>query len=244
MEEENKKEKLEEKDIETKSEIGEEDKVDKEIEKNVPKDHNNQLKWILIILGIFIVGLIVSTMMGNDEASYEYVGLQWEKELFGNKIPIHSTYIMGYSVGGRAIDFKMPFRNDPRKLDIPIEGDLNLIINKPMYMSIDLDSNISECGTLGLVGFGRFMAEMGFETVSAVPNEELAEEHDRPLANCESNPDNTVFILRKGVGKSKIVQNDNFPNCYYLEVGENCEDVEVLEKLQIAIISEFTKRPF
>ncbi|MEA3329205.1 MAG: hypothetical protein U9Q06_00490 [Nanoarchaeota archaeon] len=202
----------------------------------------NQLKWILGVMGFFVVVVLLAVFLGVEAPNYEYVGLMWEKEMFG-KIPIHSSSITGYSVGGTPINFKMSFRSDPRKLDIPISGELDFVFDNPTYLSIDLDSGVNDCGTLALVSFGRFMGEMRLEVVTAVSTEILSEEHNRPFVNCENMKENTVFFLTKGEGEAHITQSSENPNCYILDVGSKCQDVEVMETLQIAILSRFTNVP-
>jgi hypothetical protein len=214
--------------------------ISEETNKENIYNSESQLKWILLIIGFFVVALIVGFFLKSESNSYDYAGVIWQKEMFG-QIPLHSTVITGYSVSGTPIDFKMNFRGDPRKNKVPIEGELDYILNNPVYISIDLDSGISECGTLALVNFGRFMAEMRFQLESAVPDENLSIEYGKPIANCENRPESTVFILRTG-DQSKIVQDKNNPNCYELIVA-NCEDIEVMERLQVATIARFTSQP-
>ncbi len=257
-EDESKKEKEpKEKEHEEKEENKKEEK-NEELDDNLEKDENkketqekpkekisekqdSQLKWIIAVMAIFVIGIFFFAWFGAESKTYEYIGLTWQKEMFGN-IPIHTTVMTGQSITGQAIGFKMPFRNDPRKLNIPIEGgDINYILNNPVYLSIDLDSGINECGTLALINFGRFMTEMKFDLITAVTTEKSAEEHDREFVTCENKPKNTVFILTVG-NESGIYQDEENPNCYVLSVN-NCEDIEVVEKLQIATLARFTNEP-
>lgn len=208
-------------------------------EKKISEKQSNQLKWILGILGFFLVALFFFMWVGGDSQNYEYVGLQWQKEKFG-EIPIDTTFVTGYSITGKAINFKMPFRNDPRKLNIPIEGEIEYIEDRPIYFSIDFDSEINDCGTIGLINFGRFMAEMGLDVTTSVTNKSWAEELNKPIATCEDRPENTVLVFTSGE-ESKIVRDKTNPNCYHLIINK-CQDVEVLEKLQVATLAKYTNQ--
>src|SRR3989344_3470518 len=187
------------------------------------KKQSNQLKWVLGIMGVFVLLMLVFLFVGGGSQAFEYKGLNWNKENFGD-LPIYTTLVTGYSITGKPIDFKMPFRNDPRQLDIPVDGEVNYIYEKPVYVSLDFDSGINECGTLGLINLGRFMAEMRLNVISSVTSQNWSDELETPLANCENLHENTVFILTQG-SESKIEQDKGNPNCYRLIVSQ-CEDVE------------------
>ncbi|MAG07355.1 hypothetical protein CMI46_00895 [Candidatus Pacearchaeota archaeon] len=215
----------------------EEDSDEEKKDEESSDKYSNQLKWVVIVIGVFLGSMFLFAWIGTDSQTYEHVGLNWQKEKFGD-LPIHTTYLTGYSVTGKPISFKMNVRNDPRDLDVPIEGELSYIADKPVYFSLDFDSGINDCGTLGLVSFGRFMAEMRFNVITAVTSQNWSEEIDRPVATCEDRPENTVFLLTVG-DESKIVQDEANPNCYRLFVNK-CEDIEVIERLELATISHYT----
>ncbi len=220
-----------------------EEKESKETNSEEERRMNNQLKWILIVLGIFIVGLVIFSLMGTEKASFEYLGLDWNRKDVG-EIPMYSVKIVGNSINGQPINFEMLFRNNPKEMDVAVEDELNLMPKEKFYLSLDLESNINECGVLGLVNFGMFMANMGFDLDSAVMSEEKSKELNRPYVTCENKPESTVFLLKKG-NESRIYQDENNPNCYHLEVSgcKSDEGVEVLEKLQLAILSKYTGKP-
>jgi hypothetical protein len=234
--EEEKSDKKDEEGDEKKEEDSDEERKDDEEKSD---KYSNQLKWVVIVIGVFLGSMFLFAWIGTDAQTYEHVGLNWQKEKFGD-LPIHTTYLTGYSVTGKPINFKMNVRNDPRESEIPIEGELNYISDKPVYFSLDFDSGINDCGTLGLVSFGRFMAEMRFNVITAVTSQNWSEEIDRPVATCEDRPENTVFLLTKGE-ESKIVQDESNPNCYRLFVNK-CEDIEVIERLELATISHYTNQ--
>lgn len=235
MEEKKEQNKIEDKESEK------EEVISKKTDDKKIKYYESQAKWIFIIMGVLIIGIIVSVWLTSEEQKFEYIGLDWERELFAGEIPIYATQIRGHNPNGIPINFKANFRNNPKELKVPIQGDLSIIANRPVYFSLDMDSNLNQCGTVSLISFGRFMAEMRFELVTGVTTQEKADEFSRPYVDCTTNPDRTVFILKSG-NKSLIRQDSENKNCYILEV-KDCEDVQVLEKLQIGILSLFTNQP-
>ena len=243
MEENKEVKKIDEKEqvkVDKKEPVKEEKNSEKTDDKKV-KYYESQAKWIFIIMGVLIIGIVVSIWLTGEEQKFEYIGLDWERELFAGEIPIYTTQIRGHNPNGIPINFKANFRNNPKELKVPIQGDLSIIANRPVYFSLDMDSNLNQCGTVSLIGFGRFMAEMRFELITGINTPEKADEFSRPYVDCTTHPGRTTFIFTSG-NKSLIRQDSENENCYILEV-KDCEDVQVLEKLQIGILSLFTNQP-
>ena len=212
-----------------------------EEEKDKQLSDNKYLeKQILIVLGIALLFLIVGFLVlfnQTESNRVNAIGLIWEKEMYGS-ISFYVANVQGYSFDGQPINFKTNLRNDPRKLrKIPIEGgELNLVKNKPTYISLDFESGIEKCGHLALVHLGIFSANLRLNFETAAINEEIAIENKLPYITCENSPDNSVFILKTG-DESKIQKISE--NCYHLIVNE-CEIIEVIERFEIEILSKLT----
>ena len=192
---------------------------------------------LFVILGIvaflFIFGWVVS-----ESNKFDYIGLTFVKEKFG-EIPIYTAYVTGDSIYGTPIDYKLVLREDPRKSEIPVDANLRFITDKPIYLSLNMSSNIQECGARPMASFGLFTAGVGWNLETVVSTEDLAKELDRKYINCQNTPNATVLLLTKGL-ESKITQEG--PNCYVLSVN-NCELDQVLERFEIASLSTMTGRP-
>lgn len=213
--------------------------LEQDSQENMLKKQEKQTKWVLIIMAGLIAGIFISSWMVSESKKFEYAGFEWQKEMFG-KIPIHTTLITGYNINGMPINTKISFRNDPRELEtkIPFEGDMR-ILKGPVYFSMNLNSSINECGTLSLVGFGLFMGSTGFKTITAMASKELSEQYGKEYIDCTNMKDSTVFVFTGG-DESKITQDKSNPGCYTVIV-KDCEDLEVLERLEAEIISNFKK---
>jgi hypothetical protein len=202
------------------------------------KKQETQVKWVIAISVLLIVGVFIAGWISLESKKFDYVGVQWQKEMFG-EIPIYTTLITGYGVNGLPMNFKLALRNNPKELDIPLEGDIKFIRNKPVYFSLNMSSGIDKCGSIALISFGQFMSGLGFNLVTAISSQELAEEYKRPFINCKNKPGKTVIVLTTG-NQSKIEQVEK--NCYVLSVND-CEIIKVMEKFEVATLASLNKRP-
>lgn len=216
------------------SETGKE--AEEEISRETAKKHERQIMWVLFIMVAIIAAVFVIAFSVSETKKFDYVGLEWKKELFG-QIPIYTTKISGTDEYGRQIEFNFNIRNDPKRLNVPLEGDMKLI-KKPVYFSINFTNEAQKCSPAPLVNFGMFMAGMGYKVESVVAEEKDVGIYGQELVDCSNKQKNTVFIYTSGE-ETSIKQSPDNPNCYILTFKE-CENTEVLETLEVEIISKFT----
>ncbi|MEM3113445.1 MAG: hypothetical protein QXI33_03420 [Candidatus Pacearchaeota archaeon] len=217
-----------------------EEKENKEIDKNYEKIYQKQGTWILIILGVIIASVFLSFWISIETKKFDYIGQTFQKEYFG-QIPIYTTQFNGYSpITGQAVNTKINLRNDPRESKVPVIGKIKYLKNKPAYISLNMSSKIYECGSIALVSLGQFMNGVGIPIITGISDEEGAIEYGKPYITCENTNQSTVFVLTKGE-KSEIRQLNENPNCYILSVN-NCEIVEVIERLEVASLASFNNR--
>lgn len=210
------------------------------------KENSYLEKQIMIVIGIALVFILIGVVFlvrDIESNHFESIGLVWEKQLHGETI-FYLTNIQGYSFEGYPINFNFNMRNDPRKLKrIPVQGEVELVKNRVVYVSIDPESEIEKCnqesggkGNVAMINLGRFSAEMRMNFEIATTSEENSQENNIHFITCENTPNNSVFIITTGE-ESRIVQKTN--NCYELIVND-CEIIEVVERLQIEILSKLT----
>ena len=213
--------------------------VDVELEKKYNQIYQKQGTWLLIILMVVIGSLFLSFWISVESKKFDYIGLTFQKEYFG-QIPIYTTHLQGYGPTGQAINTKINLRNDPRKSEIPVIGTVRYVKDQPVYLSLNMSSNIYECGPIALVSLGQFMSGTGFTIVTGISDEVDAKDYKKPYVTCENQKESTVLVLTKG-DKSEIRQLEDNPNCYVLSVN-NCEIVEVVERLEVASLASFNNR--
>jgi len=214
------------------------DSENPEEKKETKSSQDTQLKWIIGVMVFIALGIFVIFWVSNAAKSFDYAGVTFENTKVGS-ITLYSTVITGFDQNGLPIEYRLNLRNDPRELEIPVQGELKFIKGTPVYFSLDFDSGINECkDLLPIVDFSRFMYAMGFPLISSVTSDELSIQYQKPMADCTNKPGSTVLILSTG-NESGIFRDSTNENCYYLKVS-NCEEEKVLERFEVAILAKFT----
>jgi len=229
----------EEKEDGKKEESDEKKKITQEDKENQGKDsdrrRDREVIWLITILTIIILSFFSTIWISQEAKKFDYEGYMFTKEKFGD-IPIYSTIITGYNQEGAPINFKLNLRNDPRELDVPFNGNLSFIEGKPLYFSINITSDIHECGSLALVSLGQFMNGIGKKMVTGITTQEEANQYKKLHINCDNAKDATTVVLTKG-DKTEIIQSESNPQCYVLKVN-NCEIIEAIERFEIETLKE------
>ena len=207
------------------------------------KKVNYQAIWLIVVLLAVLTSFFITGWILSESKKYDYIGLTFKKDMFGN-IPIHSAEYVGRAVTGWPVNFKIILRNDPRKLDIPVEGKLRFITSNKTYVSLDKESGVLECedANIALSSMGIFMSNMKFDIEPAFTSKNASLESKRSLVTCENLKNNTVFIIT-AENQSKIYQYQNNSNCYILSVS-NCEIMRVIEKFEITVTAEASDEDF
>ncbi len=215
----------------------------KKISKKVKQER--ELKTFLIVLGLILFFTIVTFWVINESRKFDYIGLEWQKEKFGDDFYIYTTQVDMEGAKNRPIMFKVNMRNNPRHNEVSIEETVSYIRGKPVYLSLDLESGVDQCGSIALISFGQVMSGLDFDLITGISDEKNAEDYSRPYVTCETNPQNTVLFLTKG-NESSISKVEGYDNCYELSVGgdgkQECqmEIVKVIEKFETGTLAYFT----
>lgn len=211
------------------------DKAEKSISEEVSKSTSRQTFWFLGVLVLILIALFAGFWVNNEAKKFDYLGLTFQKESFG-QIPIYTSQVTGYGVNGLPMNFKLALRNDPRKLEAPINGTIRFLKGKPVYLSINSSASLESCGdAVALINFGYFMTGLGFDLKTGAPSQEVANEGNQPLINCENKKDSTVLVLTEG-DETKISQMKDNQNCYILSVN-NCETIPLMERFEMGTLA-------
>ncbi|MAG07694.1 hypothetical protein CMI46_02665 [Candidatus Pacearchaeota archaeon] len=235
--EEDSTEKKEEETSEEKKEDSEEGSSGSKSENSDDESDDSQesgAKWLVLgLVGVVVIMIVVGWVV-SEARKVDYVGLTFTKENFG-QIPIYTTQLTGQTINGNPLNFKLPLRGNPKESDIPFEGTLKLDGERDIYLSVDIESEVHECGSDALINFGYFMGALEYNLQTTVTSEEASKEHNKSRVVCENTNGASVFILTTTEGDSKIVQQGS-DDCYNLEVND-CELTEVMERLEIATLA-------
>lgn len=195
--------------------------------------------WILgSMLFIIALSLVALTLKGEAN-SFDYEGLDFKKEMFGN-IPIYKhTYLTekfvttaGNVIGtGKARTVTLQLRNDPRELeDIPVEGRIEFLEReKRIYITFDSSEGLlCDYSPIAAHQLSLFLKQNAYNVKAGTSDEEASQERELDYITCENRPERMVISFVSG-DETTIERQDN---CYTITVA-NCEILPAAEKFII-----------
>jgi hypothetical protein len=190
--------------------------------KNQIKEQNKLLRNIFIVFGIFIFGLVIWSIFSYNDAHFKYDGVEFD--LVQEIAPYRTSIPVIYD--GKKVPYNFYLRNDPRKLNIDFNGDLNL--NIPMKKMVINTSGEINCDGDGIIGIANMVNLYNVVGISSIRDVN---------ATCDSQGRYMLVQIKEG-DKSEIKQTG--PACYELIVN-NCEILKVTEKFMVETFSEINK---
>ena len=225
-----------------------------------------QDKQFYYVIGA-MVGLIVLFLLAHSFfqslKTFEYQGLEFSKEKFGD-IPLYyyyyytnPSYATGNVIQNEPRMINLYLRHDPRTNEIPVDGNLEFQRGKFIYITLN-STGLTECpySTLALAGLSSFFGQNGFEIKGGVPDEAEAKKDNLEYITCEQHPDNSVILIKSG-DETKIKRDSKtvytavdgklagksteYSNCYTITVA-NCEILQATEKFMTQSIIDAKAR--
>ena len=207
---------------------------------------DKELYWILgVMLGLILV-FFVSTSVFKSLNKIDYEGLTFTKEKFG-EIPVyHYSYyynnpgkVTGSAIQEGLVQYNLFLRKDPRKNEVPVDGEIFLQAGKTTYVSVDPVGLVGcEYSSVAISNLVSFLVDNLVPVKGASPNATLAEEVGAVYATCETHPDNTVIIVQGGED-TKVYKENN--RCYVIQAAD-CEALDATEKFVLQSIIDARKR--
>ncbi len=205
-------------------------------EKPVENNHK-ELYWIFGVMGFLLVILLISSSVIGSLKKFEYHGLAFTKEKFGELDVYH--YYYNFNEGNQTYVYNLYLRNDPRTNNVPMdEGKTYYPKEDTIYISVN-GTDLSQCpqSSLGVSSIASFLANNFLKVKGAVPDKDLADKNNLTYASCKSNPNNVVILIQAG-NETKITQNGN---CQMITVN-NCEILPAAEKYEVQSIIDAKNR--
>lgn len=224
-----------------------------EQEKEPTSNQKKELYYILGGMAILLAVFLGTYYYMGSVKTIEYEGLTFTKESIGN-IPLYHYFYyadvstsQGVSLTTGDLLRKDPqqklvnvyLRNDPRKNKVPIEGEIEFIGGKPVYLSIN-SQGLEECkySSAGIATITNFLVANNFKVVGGVPDATQAKENNLKQVSCEHNPKDVVIEIQSGEESSVIKRS---PLCYEVTIS-NCDVFNPIEKLIVKSILDAKAR--
>jgi hypothetical protein len=235
--------------------LKEEEKDEGEGEDSSEKDNkgihelqNSQIKWIvLLMLGVIVIIVGVPFVTKNFVNTFEYEGLEYQKTKLGDLIFYSARFPVVGGTGNVIGTYAVNFRNDPRDLErIPVdtrEEKIYFNVDKewfsPVYISLDPFMEMCEGDVvISMASLSGFLKDSGFEVIPAYTDKAYARDNNGVQRWCNSDGFDTVFVVTDG-DETSITEIGN--HCYELQFN-NCEVIEVTEKLILTVLKEYASR--
>tara|TARA_Y100000034_G_scaffold49522_1_gene61246 strand:- start:1292 stop:1951 length:660 start_codon:yes stop_codon:yes gene_type:complete len=201
-----------------------------------------QLYWILVVMaGLILFFLLISVGIQSTK-KFEYDGLVFTKETFG-EIPVFHYYRYFNSPNGELIKYNLYLRKDPRKNEIPITGEIFLPIKQTVFISVNstgLGGEEDECefNAVAVAGLTNFLRDNGLSAKGAIPDKGIAEENKFEHATCDTHIGSVVILIQKGE-KTEIKMKGL--SCYIMDIAD-CGLLDAVEKFEVEALVQARER--
>jgi len=207
--------------------VKEKEVTEAEPSKKVVAKENSQLIWFFAIIVVVFLAFIIPYLYLEGKKSFEYSGLEWQIEKFGQITAYHTKFP---ALDRSNINYNLYLRNDPRENNATTYGNFNLF-KRQGYISfspeVDLCRGDVARVMTDLGGFLRYGVGMDNLTV-ATTDAETAKSLNRPYIDCSSTNEATAILIKMGNPSATRTEE----NCYIITVAD-CNDIVPVEKFML-----------
>ena len=199
-----------------------------------------EIYWVIGSMAVLVLIFVVVSLVLQSFNKFEYEGLTFTKERFG-EIPVYHYYyyLENHITGSVIAKYNLYLRIDPRKNDVPVDGEIEFIHGEYTFVSID-GEGLTECeeNSVAIASLSGFLNDNDLRPKGAVPDKELARELKVKYATCEEHSEGVVIMVQEG-NETKITRNGE--SCYVMEIA-NCEMIKAVEKFELQTLLDARKR--
>ena len=174
-----------------------------------------QLRNVLLGLGIFVILIVLAVFFIGSIKSFEYEGTKFDIVKEGNLILYNTKVALFNENGEHYQNYNFFLRNDPRKLKVDFNGELEL--KKLVVINSSVEFNCDGDGIIAVLNLRQLYEILGAEVIK--------DEN----ATCDSEGKYMYLNLKEGE-ETKIEQTG--PACYDILIN-NCEILEGTEKFMV-----------
>lgn len=210
--------------------------------KELDKIRKRELYWILGAMLILVAVFLISYFAFNSFNNFQYNGLTFTRERFGDIPVFHHYYFFNYA--GETYKYNLFLRNDPRKNMVPITGravdsGMEFTLGNNVYVSVD-PSNLVGCeySAVGISQLSSFLADNQLKVKGASPVKDIADELNVTYATCGTHRADTVIIVEGG-DETKVDYVNR--NCAIISITQ-CQVLEAIEKFQVKAVLDARER--
>lgn len=206
------------------------------------KSYSKEIYSVLIAMAILVVVFFISYYSFASLNKFEYQGITFTKEKFG-EIPVYHYYYF-YEHNDGQYKYNLYLQRDPRNNFVPITGnaisqEIIFPISEQVYISIAPEGLVGcEYGSTGIATLSSFLTDNQIKVKGASSDKEQAEANNLKYITCDTNP-NDIVIMMRGGKETRIIKESN--SCYIIEIN-NCQVMEAVEKFELQAVLDARDR--
>ena len=191
------------------------------------------LYWVIGAMIVLLVLFFVASYFFRNLDKFDYKGLAFTKIKYG-EIPMYHYYYYFTDPTGQLIRYNLFLRNDPRKNNVSVSGDIQFVKNQTAYISVNI-TDLLKCqyGTVGIATLTSFLVNNQIDVKGGVPDEKIAKENNLTYVTCDNRPYHTVINLQSG-DKTEITREGL--SCHTITIS-GCDNImKAIEKFELEAI--------
>ena len=198
---------------------------------------DKEIYWIFGVMALIVVVFIAFSFIFQSLRTFEYQGLTFTKDASG-PVTFYQYYYSLLTRDGKIRQFTLNLREDPRKNNVPVEGEIFFKRGKFVYVTLN-ETGLAECpfAQPAVGSLATFIVGNDYDMQAGTPDIKEAEEKGRKYVTCENRPEHIVILIQKG-NETKITKQDN---CHIMNIN-NCEINPAIEKFMVQAILDGKNR--
>ena len=196
-----------------------------------------QLYWVLGGMAVIVFIFLVAQSYFRGLHSFDYEGLSFTKEQFG-EIPVYHHYYYYKDSNGELVKNNVFLRNDPRLNVVPVTG--AIIFNQQRRVLLGIDTaHLTSCpkSSLAIAELSSFLVTNEFEVIPGVLDKNVSRTEDKKYISCDLDPSDSVVIIKES-NETKITAQDR---CITIEVA-NCSMLDAVERFKLQALIDLHER--
>ncbi|PIN90787.1 hypothetical protein COU60_00385 [Candidatus Pacearchaeota archaeon CG10_big_fil_rev_8_21_14_0_10_34_76] len=207
------------------------------------KQENKVEKDLMKVIGFFIflvVLFIVASWFFKNLNHFDYEGLTFTKEKFGELTFYHYSYLFE-NKKGQITEYNLYLRTNPSANNVPVYAENDIVFKSPSFAEstafITIDTlGLPQCTeSFAAIGtLSKFLADNQITVKSGNMNESEASIQGHNYVTCDNTKAQNVRVIQiVGGNESRIDINGS---CYTISVGEDCKIMQAIEKFELQTI--------
>jgi len=208
-------------------------KKEKSFRERINYEKNKEFYWVLIVMVVLLVVLLSASAIFKSFNRFSYSGLVFTKERFG-QIPVyHHYYFFADPLSNQQYIYNLYLRMDPRTNYVPVQGEISFPYGNLVYLSIN-GTGLTQCANASrdIGTISSFLTLNLIPVKAATPDKKEAKINNITYADCTSNPDNIVILIKSGNTTRILKERDR---CYSISIA-NCETLQAIEKFEVQAV--------